>query len=228
LRHKKRWLIGGLAALVVIAVAVGVAYFVFGDDAPAKPKLSASATTVANAAATLPQGTWQVQRGTGVFVGYRIKELFGGATIKRTAVGRTGDVNGTLTLAGNQLRDAVVTANVSTLQSDRAPRDNYIHTHGLESDQFPRATFRLTTPIALAASVKPGATKHTEATGTLTLHGVTKPVTATLDARWNGATIEVAGTAPITLADFDIEPPNTPIVSVDDHGSFELHLVFTH
>jgi hypothetical protein len=48
----------------------------------------------------------------------------------------------------------------------------------------------------------------------------------TLDANWDGKTIEVAGTAPITLADFSIERPETPIVSVDDHGSLEVHLFF--
>ena len=62
--------------------------------------------------------------------------------------------------------------------------------------------------------------------GTLTLHGVTKPVTVPVEARWDGDTIEVAGNAPVVLADYKIEPPDTGVVKVDDHGSFELALTF--
>jgi polyisoprenoid-binding protein YceI len=64
------------------------------------------------------------------------------------------------------------------------------------------------------------------AQGRLTLHGVTKPVTVQLEARYDGSGIEVAGTAPVVLADFGINAPDTPVVSVEDHGSFELHLLF--
>ena len=56
---------------------------------------------------------------------------------------------------------------------------------------------------------------------------MTAPTTVTLDARWDGDTIEVAGSAPIVLADFDIEPPDVPgLAKADDAGSFEILLVF--
>ena len=63
--------------------------------------------------------------------------------------------------------------------------------------------------------------------GELTLHGATAPVTVTVDARWNGDAIEVAGSAPIVLADFDIEPPDIPgLAKADDQGAFEILLLF--
>ena len=62
--------------------------------------------------------------------------------------------------------------------------------------------------------------------GELTLHGVTKPVQLMVDARWQGDRIDVAGTAPIVLADYGIATPQTPLVSADGDGSFELQLVF--
>jgi polyisoprenoid-binding protein YceI len=227
-RHPLRWLI---VALVVVVVGVGaaVAWYVFGDDAPPKPTLSArdSESTVSGGAAASPDGTWRVSPGEKFYVGYRIKELFGGATIKRDAVGRTGDTTGTMTIANGQVRTTRVEADVSTLESDRAARDSYIHDHALETDRFPQATFALSSPIALPASAKRGSDVHVSATGTLTMHGVTKPVTLQLDARWDGNAIEVAGTAPIKLADYGIERPETPVVSVDDNGSLEVHLRFT-
>ncbi len=229
MRHPRRWIFIAVVLVVVLAAGGALAYYVFGGSTPAKPKLSNSASTATGAQVpSTPDGTWRVETAKTVYVGYRIKELFGGATLKRDAVGRTGHVSGTLKIANDQVQSTTVTANVATLESDRAPRDNYIHTHSLDSDQFPKATFALTTPITFPAGTKVGQALHLQGTGTLTLHGVTKPVTLTLDARWNGATIEVAGTAPIVLADFGIDPPHTPIVSVDDHGSLELHLLFTH
>ena len=98
--------------------------------------------------------------------------------------------------------------------------------HALETDKFPTARFTLTTPIPLPAGIKRGEAVETKATGRLLLHGVTRPVTVDLDARWDGPTIQVVGSAPITLADFHITAPNTVIADVDDHGSFEFDLVF--
>ena len=47
-----------------------------------------------------------------------------------------------------------------------------------------------------------------------------------LEARWDGPKIEVTGNAPIVLADYKIDPPDTGVVKVDDHGSLDLSLVF--
>ena len=62
--------------------------------------------------------------------------------------------------------------------------------------------------------------------GDLTLHGVTTALSIPVTARWNGATIDVIGTAPIVLADYGIATPQTPVVSVQGTGSLELQLVF--
>ena len=225
MRHPLRWFLVGFLVVVVAVVGAG-AWYVFGSSSPAKPALSGSDPTVTVAPGAKPDGTWTVARAKDVYVGYRIKELFGGNTLKRDAVGRTSQVTGTMAITDTSVRSATVTANVATLTSDRDARDQYIHRHALDSDAYPRATFALTAPIALPAHVRPGVKIHEAATGNLTLHGVTRPVTLSVDARWNGATIEVAGTAPVQLRDYGIEPPHTPIVSVDDHGSLELHLVF--
>jgi polyisoprenoid-binding protein YceI len=222
-RHPLRWFLVALA-VVVIAGGALLAWYVFGDDAPPKPTLSAT-TVKGGAAAGSPDGTWRVATGDDVYVGYRIKELFGGSTIKRDAVGRTKAVSGTMTIAGDDVTKATVRADVSGLESDRAARDSYIHDHALETGKIPRATFVLSQPISLP-SVAAGKDIKVPAQGQLTLHGVTKPVTVQLQARYDGTRIEVAGTAPVVLADYGIEAPDTPVVSVDDNGSFELHLLF--
>ena len=212
--------------VVVLGVAGAGAWYVFGGSSPGKPHLSVTASTDVAPGSANPDGNWTVVHGKDVFVGYRMQEKFAADVIHKDAVGRTGSVEGTMTVQSGTVTATSVTADLRTLSSDRPQRDNYIHTHAIESDTFPTASFELTAPIALPAGSRPGQKLRTNATGQLTLHGVARSVTVAIEARWNGSTTEIVGSAPIVLADYGIEPPNTSVVSVDDHGSFELQLTF--
>ena len=224
MKHPIRWLLGGIAVVLVAVIAVG-AWYVFGGSAPAKPSLSLHSSSDPGTS-TSPDGVWKVVRGDKVYLGYRMTEQFAGDIVHKTAVGRTTAVDGTASIAGNKVVTADVTADMRELKSDRGPRDNYIHTHAIDSDTYPTAEFKLTQPITLPAGVTKGQQVKVAATGALTLHGVTRTITIPLDARWDGDTIEAVGTAPIVLADYKIEPPKTAVVQADDHGSLELSLTF--
>jgi polyisoprenoid-binding protein YceI len=221
-RRRLRWLIGALVVVVVLAAGL-FAWYIFGSNVPAKPKLHASSNTIGGPRS--PVGSWHVVRGKNVFVGYRIKELFGDALLKRDAVGRAGAVNGRLTIAGDRVTAATVGVEMNDLGSDRDARDAYVRDTTLETAKFPTARFTLTKPIALPAAVTRGKVLHgLRATGRMLLHGVTRPMTFVLDGRWNGRTIDVVGSAPIILRDYGIEPPDTVIASVDDNGTVEHDL----
>ncbi|MCU1466830.1 MAG: hypothetical protein JWM72_2758 [Actinomycetia bacterium] len=223
--HPIRWLI----RLLVVAVLVGAgfgAWYVFGSDAPAKPKLTDCAASSGGPAT--PAGTWKVAPGKDVYVGYRITEVFRGDVIHKTAVGRTPGVIGTLAIAGDQLTLTDIAADMQRLASDRGTRDNYIHTHGIDSDTYKQAKFKLTKPVALPTALKRCTVERMTATGSLTLHGVTRTVQVPLQARWSGPTIQVDGTdIAIKLADYKITPPQTSVTHADDHGSIEFALTFT-
>jgi polyisoprenoid-binding protein YceI len=217
-----------LGGLVLVLVAVGGfgCWYVFADDAPPAPSLSATPGTTTGDGPATPDGLWRVAPGEDVYVGDRIKETFAGDTIKKDAVGRTPAVAGTMMISGTTVESASVTADLRELESNRATRDNYIKNNGLESASFPEAKFVLSKPIELS-SVQIGETVKADAEGTLTVHGVANPVTIPVEARWNGNTIEVAGTTPIVLADYGISAPSTSVVSVEDNGSMELKLTYT-
>ena len=223
MRRALKWLVAALVAVVLFAGAF-IAWYVFGENPPGKPKLGAVADTQGGPAT--PVGSWHVVRGKNVYVGYRIKELFGDAILKRDAVGQTRSVTGTLTIAGDRVTAAVVSGDVAQLTSSREARDAYVRDNSLDTSKYPTARFTLTKPMTLPAHLARGVKISVPATGTLLLHGVTRPITITLDARWNGPTIDVIGTAPIQLRDYRIKPPHTVIASVDDHGSLELELTF--
>jgi len=226
-----------LVGLVLLAAgALGaflVWYFVIDDDAPPEAELrerpAAEQTTTSGSGGgeASADGTWTVETGPEVFVGYRVQELFAGETLKKDAVGRTPVVTGTIMVAGSTVGSGSVTADLTRLASDQSRRDDAIRTRGLETNEFPKATFTITEPIDLGERPVVGKQYTVTARGDLTLHGVTRPVDVEVDARWNGDTIDVAGRAPIVLADYGIEPPDVlGRLEVDDRGVMEFQLTF--
>jgi polyisoprenoid-binding protein YceI len=220
-----------LVAVVIVIVggAFGFWYFVLRDTAAPEASLTAVEQDASASSGTTPlnpDGTWTVIAGDNVFVGYRIQELFGGDTIKKTATGRTPGVTGTLTLQGDQITAVEITADMQRLKSDESRRDATQQSGGLQINDFPTATFVLTQPITLPSTPTDGMSADIEAVGNLTLHGVTREVTIPLQASLRDGRINVAGSADITLADYSIDPPRTAFVNVDDAGSLELQLAF--
>jgi polyisoprenoid-binding protein YceI len=241
-------LIVGIVALVAVLAGAGIYGFATLFLHPAAPAVSldpgssrpaASVGTLpSGATATLAaglDGTWSVDPSIGSFsdfsaswVGYRVDETLAGNRAN-TAVGRTPDVTGSLTLAGTKITTAQVSANLKSLQSDDSRRDDQLARQGIETDQFPQATFQLTAPIDLGTAPTDGATFSATARGNLTLHGVTKAVEVPIQAQLSGDVVTVAGSIAIQFADYSITPPSSFIVlSVEDHGTMEFQLHFRH
>ncbi len=206
-------------ALAVFAVGAAVAVFLIrGSNEPPPPSLSEEAPAEEPAPAPSGSGAWEVAGGAETFVGYRVRERF--ATIGVVdAVGRTGEVTGTFRIRGDRVQSARMEANLAALRSDEGRRDRALRDRGIETARFPRATFRLTEPFTISR----GATR---ARGELTLHGRTSPIVATVRGQRLGErTIELAGSAPIEFARFDVEPPSVAgFVTVSDEGDLEFKL----
>jgi polyisoprenoid-binding protein YceI len=242
-RRRRRLLLWIGAPVLVVLLAGGFAtwYLVFRDDAPPAVDIdtateSVTESTTGAGTGTDPTdltGTWAVDPTVGTFTdftssfaGYRVQEELVGIGAK-TAVGRTPDVTGTLEFDGTTLGAADLTVDTTTLQSDEDRRDNAIRGQALETDSFPTATFVLTEPIDVGTIPADGETVAIEATGELTLHGVTKPITFPLEAALRDAVIVVTGSLDVQFADYDIDRPTSgAVLSVEDHGVIELQLFF--
>jgi polyisoprenoid-binding protein YceI len=196
---------------------------------------TSSAPASTSTAASSLDGTWTVDTSIGSFsaftdsfVGYRVAEQLAnvGAT---TAVGRTPNVKGTLTMAGTSITAVKITADLTTLSSDRPMRDGQLRGQALQTDQFPTATFDLTAPIQLGHLPADGETLKVAGTGNLTLHGVTKAVSIPLQVKLSGGVVTAVGSIGIAFADYAMTPPQSMMVlSVADTGTMELQLHFTH
>jgi polyisoprenoid-binding protein YceI len=228
---RKRWIVVVAIALVgVLAGAYGIFALIAGGDAPPPVALASETPSpdsgTGGTGSADPASGWTIDP-EGSFVGYRIREQLATLPAPSDAVGRTSAVSGTLRIDGLEISAVDVTADVTRLTSDESRRDDRIRSSGLETDAFPEASFTLTEPIAFDAEPADGQTVDVMATGDLTLHGVTRSVEIPIQARRSGDTIEVVGSLEITLADYDIVPPNFGgFVTVEDHGTLELQLTF--
>ena len=96
----------------------------------------------------------------------------------------------------------------------------------MQVDQFPEATFALTAPIEFGTVPADGEQITATATGDLTLHGVTSPVTFDVTAQAGDGRVGVLGKIPVLFADYDIENPSTSGITTEDNGLLEFVLVF--
>ena len=163
---------------------------------------------------------------SGSWAGYRVQEELAGigGTI---AVGRTPDITGTITLAGTQLTAADLAVDLTSLQSDSSMRDGQLGRQGVQTDQFPTATFVLTEPIELGTVPAEGEEVSVTAIGDLTLHGVTKSVRIPLVAKLTSDVIGAVGSITFTWEEFGMEQPSSArVVSLADDVTMELQVFF--
>jgi polyisoprenoid-binding protein YceI len=163
--------------------------------------------------------------------GYRVREQLAFVGAPSDAVGRTSAITGSMTLtqAGSDytVTAATFTVDVSTLTSDRAMRDQRIHSIGLQSNQYPKATFTLTSPVSVPAAASNGQVVKVSAVGDLSIHGTTRSLTIPMTAKLNGSQIEVAGSITFPFSQFNMTPPNIGgFVSVQNNATMEFDLLF--
>jgi polyisoprenoid-binding protein YceI len=242
MRNKKWWIAALAAVLVVVVAGIGVWYFVFRDDAPPEVTLESATRSLDDSGSGSNRddgnraldGTWTVDSSIGsfadftsAFAGFRVQEELVGIGAK-TAVGRTPDVTGTVTLDGTTIRSASFEVDMTTLTTDDARRDNALRGQAIETGRFPTATFALTQPIELAKIPANGEKITANAVGDLTLHGVTKQVTFPVEAQHNGSVITVVGQLEVLFSDYSISRPSAAsVLSVEDKGVMEIQLFLT-
>ncbi|TMB96984.1 MAG: YceI family protein [Chloroflexi bacterium] len=234
---RNRLLIAGVALVAAIALAGGGAYVYFFSGLRSSPTtlgLSSASASPTTSSGTGLSGTWTVT--TGSLAGYRVKELFVGQTSKHEAVARTSTVSGTMAISGDatsgyQVNGITITAVLTSLHSvdsvagrDVTQRDGYV-SRQMNLQQFPNATF--TASAVTVPGPVTGQTVDLSIPGKLTVHGVTKDVTATAKAQIAGGKLEVAGSVAMDMTDYGVSPPSVPFTTVDSQVTVEFDIFLT-
>ncbi len=226
-----RWALAAVLALVLLPVVGTFVYLnVFRSDPPDRLSVDDVTTTTATGDPAPGgegeegiEGTWTVADGS--VVGYRVQETLFGQSAE--GVGRAEGVTGSLTVEGTTVTAATFEVDMTTFKSDESRRDSQFQGRIMETAEFPTATFTLTDPVDLGSVPADGEDVTVEATGELTLHGVTRTVTVPLTGRLTGSTFAVDGSVTIAFADYEIDDPSGGPASVGDDGELEVLLIFS-
>jgi len=230
---RKLWIpIGAVAVLALIGAGGAYAYFFSGlRTSPSSLALSSPSASPSAASSAGGAGTWQIT--TGSLVGYRVTEQFVGQSSTHEAVARTSDVSGqvTITQTGTTyvMTSAKVTAQLASLASvDQVAGYNVTNRDRIVSQSlgvgtYPTAVFQAQS-VTLPAGVETGQTVTVSVPGQLTIRGVTKDVTATVQLRVSGTTAQIAGSISTNMTDFGISPPSIGFTTVQPATTIEFSL----
>jgi len=244
-RKKNRKMIFWAAGVGVVFVVGGLIWY-FTQSAPEEVSLASAAADAASSQSDDPaaasgasvegvEGTWTVDTSVGEFnfedstasfVGFRIQEELVGIGAA-TAVGRTGEVQGAVTIEGTSVTETVIVADLTQIVTNASRRNRAVQ-FALNTAQFPTATFTLTSPVEIGDVATSGEVLVSTMSGTLELNGVVQPVEIPFEAQLVGELIVLVGSTDIIFLDWGVGIPSAQtVVSVEDNGILEIQLFLT-
>ncbi len=162
---------------------------------------------------------------------YKARETLANIGSPSEAVGKTSQVTGTITFKADGTIDPAaskITIDLSTLQSDKSQRDNYIKGNTLETNKYPNAVFVPTSVKGLTWPLPTSGQTTFTLIGDLTVHGKAALTTWNVNATFAPDQVNGAAVTTVKFEDFGMKPPKTMLViSVDDNLTLELDFVFT-
>lgn len=208
--RKKRKLgtyIVGAIALILVAVA-GFAAFSFTNDNGPKP----FALTAAPGSASFKDGAWKLKDGE---AGYRAQEKAFG--LGHEVVGRTTAMSGEATMSAGGLQSAQISVKLDSFTVNGKP--HAASSQVLGADKNPTAQF-----LVESATPLPGDGSSVDVPGTLTLNGVTKPVTLSMTvAASSESSAQAVGHTTVDVTAWNVTPPSEAgMFSIDKSVTIEF------
>jgi len=201
-----------LATLIVAGCRQGEAATRDGNASRSMPASQASGGDVARPPT---DGLQLVVAPDGNEVRYRVREQLAGFDLPNDAVGATSEVSGGIGFDG---KGNIVPAsskfvvNVGTLKSDKDRRDGYVRGRVLEATQFPTVELAPTALRGLTLPMPASGSRTFQVVGDLTVHGVTKPTTWQVDAKFDGGRVNGTAVTSFVFSDFGLTQPRVPVV----------------
>ncbi|MEZ4910966.1 MAG: YceI family protein [Saprospiraceae bacterium] len=118
------------------------------------------------------------------------------------AVNKSGTV--IIDLASGKIESAVL---VTGFQFERALMQEHFNENYMESSKFPKAVFKGNMDTKQASLLTNNGIYSIKVTGELTMHGVTKPISTTLDFTVNSGKIKASTVFNAVLEDYKIDIP---------------------
>lgn len=110
-----------------------------------------------------------------------------------------------------------IDVSIADFMSDNAKRDANMH-ETMESDKFPKASFEIKEVIAKGGD-------NVILKGTLSLHGVSKPLSFEGSVSEEGSKVRIKAKSSMKMSDFGINPPKMVFLSVRDQVDLNVDVV---
>jgi polyisoprenoid-binding protein YceI len=217
--HRRRWILGGAAALIVLVIAAAGAFVKL------QPTLAPLGLPGSRAAAPAGpvDGTWQVAAGSAA--GFRVRESVLG--FGNDVVGRTSSVTGTVVISGPQVTEASFRVGLTAITVNGKKQAQFAESLGTQG--HPDASITLAEPVTLSPGFDSGATISTTVRAQLTMHGVSRLVTFPVSGRRDGTELQLTGQIPVAFPAWHISGPAGFgfLGALASHGVAEFFLVLT-
>jgi polyisoprenoid-binding protein YceI len=160
------------------------------------------------------------------FAQYRVREQLAGVSFPTDAVGKTTQISGSVTVNPDGTIDPAhskIVVDLSTLQSDRSMRDNFVGRNVLNTSQYPDAVFVPKQITGLTFPLPQSGNASFQLAGDLTVRDVTKPVTWDVTGTLSPNQATGTATTSFTFEDFDLNQPRIGMVlSITDKITLEV------
>ena len=135
--------------------------------------------------------------------------------------GVSHDVNGAVIYNDDtkQPESVAISMKVASFDSDNSNRDSHA-IEVLEGIKYPNVTF-------VSSDIKPGSNGTLTARGTLTFHGVSKPVTLQTTRKDAGGKMTLTGEFPISLTEYNVERPSLMGIKTEDEMTLRFNVIFS-
>jgi polyisoprenoid-binding protein YceI len=215
--------VGVAATPVSTAVIPGTATPAAATTAPTSAAASAPSGTTAASTGGLTFAIASDQSQAKVTVNEKLAQL----PAPSDAVLTTNAMQGKIVLGSDtKPTDASkIQVDLRTLKSDKTQRDNFIRQNTLQSDQFPLAEYTITGVDQWTGPLQSGQQMKFKLVGTMTIHGVTKPITFDTTATMNGDALTGTATTSFAFEDFGMTPPKLSIVTTSDKIDLVMNIV---
>ncbi len=223
------------ALLGVIAFVAVIGVFLLRSDnanlATEAPAISTDTEAAGGDAAVppveLPAGVRRfVIDPSGSSAKYVVKENL--RLIDTTAVGETSAISGEIYLSPDGLYAGAAssfTIDLRELESDESRRDSYIKRTTLDTSRFPFAEFAVESLSGFPAGYVEDTQVELTLSGSMTIHGVSQPMTFSVLARQAGDSLTAAADADFKMTDFGIEPPSVQIATARNEVHIQIVLL---
>lgn len=196
------------------------------SGAPAVSTTSAAAPTTAPMTNGVVSFTIDSTKSVATF---RVNEQLVGKDLPNDAVGNSKGVTGAIALdASGKVNAAAskIIVDMNAFSTDSSMRDGFIKRNTLDVGKFPTAEFLPTGAEGLPSPLPTAGEATFKLSGSMTIHGTTKPVTWNVTAKRDGKSLSGKATTTITFGDFGMTPPKAgAVVSVKDEIRLEINLV---